>query len=264
MYRGKEKLINPYKKEYLSSSFDESYKSVYVRLLNLIVGSAITIKASSTRYASPKSTTPTFRAANQDLHKNWIDNSATLWSNLAIDISFGSFFNNPNGLTYELYLVQYNDPLLGNKSYELPKHCYDTVVTAPSTVDDKPEFKEQSLRNGNMDASFKQFHIWVRVPKYLQVKHQLAANNIVKQEYEGNKVYLNKYSYIAILCKYSDAQIQLPLHPKDKQGYLWNIMPLIKDNKKEEEYITFRNVKAGKATIIEDKSLFFRRFPLQH
>lgn len=264
MYRGKEKLINPYKKEYLSSSFDESYKSVYVRLLNLIVGSAITIKANSTRYASPKSTTPTFRAANQDLHKNWIDNSATLWSNLAIDISFGAFFNNPNGLTYELYLVQYNDPLLGNKSYKLPKHCYDTIVTAPSTVDDKPEFKEQSLRNGNIDASFKQFHIWVRVPKYLQVKHQLAANNIVKQEYEGNKIYLNKYSHIAVLCKYTDAQIKLPLHPKDKQGYLWNIMPLVKDNKKEEEYITFRNVKAGKATIIEDKSLFFCKFPPQH
>lgn len=261
MYRAKKELINPYKKEYLSSAFNESYKSVYVRLINLLSGSAIIMKAGNTRYVSPKSTKPILYDKN--LHKNWIEKNSSLWSNLAIDISFGSFFSNSDELEYELYVVQHKDPLLGNKSYKLPKQCYDTIVTAPSLVNDEPTFIEQSLRNGNTNAAFKQFHIWVRVPKYLHVTYKIAANNVFSTKKE-NILRLNKHSHIAVLCKYTSKQLKLPLTPEDKQGYLFNIMPLAEEIKKKDEWSAKRNIGVNKAVVIKDKNVFFRRFPLQH
>lgn len=261
MYKGKETLIGNYQNDYMPANFNESYKSVYVRLMNLIVGSNIKLEAGRVQrsYRSPKATAPMLQSSDKNaLPKNWMEENDEYWANLSIDISFGSFLSDAADLEYELYLIQHDDPYGGNRSYRLPKGCWDTFITAPTTTANKKvAFKEPSFRAGNINANYHQFHIWLRVPKYIE-------NTATPSFLETNKQYINKHSSIAILCRYTNSQIKLPITSNDQQGYLFNSLPVRKTQEKEKKFANLSNLKSGKAQIVTDKSLFFKKFPLQN
>lgn len=263
LYENRAALIAKHESKYMPKSSNNTYKNLFVRLINLISGSGIVMKAGNGALHSPRDSEFYLRDADKPIT---MQQQSEFWKTLSIDVAFGTFLQEESLLTCELYLVETQT----DKSYRIPSEHYDTMLVAPvDTADGKKEFKRIRQTNYNEFSVYKKMHIWLRIPKTIEI-----STTTIDREYhfkdprytKKNKstIPITKYSYIAVLCKYTDGSVALPLCPDNTQGYLCSMMTVHKHAGVTPG--TFSNTevisRAAEASILT-KKLFFDTYPLQ-